>query len=292
MFTRRRFLDRTLKGSSLVALGPTVPGFLAARPRAAEPGKDNVLVVVEMTGGNDGLNTVIPYADDLYHAARPTLRLTKEQVVRVDDHVGLNPGMRSFEKLLSDGQLAIVQGVGYPNPDRSHFESMDIWQSADPTRKVGSGWLGRGLGSVRVASGQIPGIHVGTQQLPLALRGSATGVPTVHPSKPYDLDLALQPATRTATSSPSDRRPGRRARGRQAPGRPPRADRRPRRSSRRRRDDLRQFVRRTSLQTYATIEDLRKITSADPPNRRAGFQPGNRQQRRRAGGEPRPWSAT
>ena len=181
------------KGSSLVALGPTVPGFLASAARAAEPGKDTVLVVVEMTGGNDGLNTVIPYADDLYHAARPTIRLSKEQVVRVDDHVGLNPGMRSFEKLLSDGQLAIVQGVGYPNPDRSHFESMDVWQTADPSRKVGGGWLGRGLDSVRVAAGQIPGIYVGTQQLPLAMRGSATGVPTVHPSKPYDLDLALQP---------------------------------------------------------------------------------------------------
>src|SRR6516162_4973116 len=134
MLTRRQFLTRTLQGSSLVALSAVVPQFVARTARAAAPGKDNVLVVVEMTGGNDGLNTVIPYADDLYHAARPTLRLTKEQVVRVDDHIGLNPGMRSLEKLLSDGHLAIVQGVGYPNPDRSHFESMDIWQTADPAR--------------------------------------------------------------------------------------------------------------------------------------------------------------
>ena len=156
MLTRRRFLERSLKGSSLVALGPTVPGFLAASARAAEPGKDTILVVVEMTGGNDGLNTVVPYADDLYHAARPTLRLSKEQVVRVDDHVGLNPGMRSFEKLFADGRLAIVQGVGYPNPDRSHFESMDIWQTADPARKVGGGWLGRSLDAVRVAAGPDP----------------------------------------------------------------------------------------------------------------------------------------
>src|SRR5207248_570616 len=122
MLTRRRFLERTLKGSSLVALAPTVPGFLASSALATESGKDNVLVVVELTGGNDGLNTVIPYADDLYHAARPTLRLAENQVVRVDDRIGLNPGMRAFEKLLSDGSLAIVQGVGYPNPDRSHFE--------------------------------------------------------------------------------------------------------------------------------------------------------------------------
>jgi uncharacterized protein (DUF1501 family) len=276
MLTRRRFLERSLKGSSLVALGPTVPGFLAASARAAEPGKDAVLVVVELTGGNDGLNTVVPYADDRYHAARPTLRLPKEQVVRVDDHVGLNPGLRSFEKLLSDGRLAVVQGVGYPNPDRSHFESMDIWQTADPARKVGSGWLGRSLDAVRVRPGQIPGIHVGAQQLPLALRGSATGVPTIHPTRPYDLDLGPQVANNYGGFSPpvtaAAGRPGgptpdknqaaRRALiedlARLAPGE----------------DGLHQFVRRTSLQTYATIEELRKATGAGGPPNRPGFSPG------------------
>src|SRR3954451_3754217 len=99
MLTRRHFLERTLKGSALIAAGPLVPGFLAATARAAEPGKENVLVVLELTGGNDGLNTVIPFADDLYHNARPTLRLTKEQVVRVNDQIGLNPGLRGLEKL-------------------------------------------------------------------------------------------------------------------------------------------------------------------------------------------------
>jgi uncharacterized protein (DUF1501 family) len=276
MLTRRRFLERTLQGSSLVALGPTVPGFLASAAHAAEPGKDNVLVVVEMTGGNDGLNTVIPYADDLYQAARPTLRLSKEQVVRVDDHVGLNPGMRSFEKLLSDGRLAIVQGVGYPNPDRSHFESMDIWQTADPRRKTGGGWLGRSLDSVRVPSGQIPGIYVGAQQLPLAMRGSATGVPTIHPSKPYDLDLAPQLPGNNGYSNPAVRRGGR----------PGESAIDPHLAARRAliedlaklspaRDDIRQFVRRTSLQTYATIEDLRKVTNADRPNGQPVFRNGN-----------------
>lgn len=274
MLTRRQFLERTLQGSSLVALGPTVPGFLASAAQAAEPGKDNILVVVEMTGGNDGLNMVIPYADDLYQAARPTLRHTKDQVVRVDDQIGLNPGMRSFEKLLSDGRLAIVQGVGYPNPDRSHFESMDIWQTADPTRKIGGGWLGRSLDSVRVPAGKIPGIHVGTQQLPLALRGSATGVPTIHPSKPYDLDLAPEPPNNYSGFTPA-----------LAPGQSGNNAVDPHQAARRTliedlaklspaRDDLRQFVRRTSLQTYATIEDLRKITNADRSNGRPGFRTG------------------
>src|SRR4051812_4169698 len=175
MMTRRRFLERSLRGSSLIAAGPLVPGFLAATARAAEPGKETILVVLEMTGGNDGLNTVVPYADDLYHKARPTLRMTKEQVVRVDDRIGLNPGLRGLEKLLNGDQLAILQGIGYPNPDRSHFESMDVWQTADPARKTGSGWLGRGLGALPVRGGQVPGIHVGTEVLPLALRGAGTG---------------------------------------------------------------------------------------------------------------------
>src|SRR4051812_32882088 len=147
MMTRRRFLERSLRGSSLIAAGPLVPGFLAATARAAGPGKETVLVVLELTGGNDGLNTVIPYADDLYHRARPSLRLNAQQVVRVDDQIGLNPGLRGLEKLLGAGQLAILQGIGYPNPDRSHFQSMDVWQTADPSRKVGSGWLGRSLGA-------------------------------------------------------------------------------------------------------------------------------------------------
>ncbi len=147
MFTRRQFLTRTLHGSSLVALGAVVPQFVARTAQAAAPGKDNILVVLEMTGGNDGLNTVIPYADDLYHKARPTLRQTKD--------AGHPPGRprrpalrhaRAAGRCGTQGQLAVVQGVGYPNPDRSHFEAMDIWQSADPKRATTTGWLGRGGG--------------------------------------------------------------------------------------------------------------------------------------------------
>src|ERR671933_2473545 len=118
MFTRRQFLVRTLQSSSLVALGALVPQFVARTARAAAPGKDPILVVLEMTGGNDGLNTVIPYADDLYHKARPTLRQTKEEVIRLDDHVGLNSSMRGFRLIWDAGHLAVVQGVGYPNPQR------------------------------------------------------------------------------------------------------------------------------------------------------------------------------
>src|SRR6516164_9931265 len=143
MFHRRQFLTHALTGSSLVALNAMVPQFVARTAWAAPPGKDTILVVLELSGGNDGLNTVIPYADDLYHKARPTLRQTKNEVIRLDEHVGLNSGMQGFRPLWDQGQLAVVQGVGYPNPQRSHFESMDIWQSADLKGTIRTGWLGR-----------------------------------------------------------------------------------------------------------------------------------------------------
>jgi uncharacterized protein (DUF1501 family) len=175
MFTRRQFLTRTLQGSSLVALGTVVPQFVARTAQAAAPGKDNILVVLEMSGGNDGLNTVIPYADDLYHKARPTLRQTKDVVIRLDDHVGLHSGMQGLRPLWEQGQLAIVQGVGYPNPDRSHFEAMDIWQSADPQRNTKTGWLGRTAVEIENRSGGVPILHLGPSRLPLALTGAPGG---------------------------------------------------------------------------------------------------------------------
>src|SRR4051795_8209298 len=171
MLTRRQLLTQTLRGSSLVALGTVVPQFVARTARAAAPGKDNILVVIEMTGGNDGLNTVIPYADDLYHKARPTLRHAKDAVIRLDDHVGLHPRMTGLRPLWEKGQLAVVQGVGYPNPDRSHFEAMDIWQSADPKRLTKTGWLGGAAGGGGNNPGGIPILHVGAGKQPLAVTG-------------------------------------------------------------------------------------------------------------------------
>src|SRR6516225_1451414 len=195
MFTRRQFLVRTLKGSSLVALGAVVPQFVARTAQAAAPGKDTILVVVEMTGGNDGLNTVIPYADDLYHKARPTLRQTKDQVVRLDDHVGLHSAMQGLRPLWEQGKLAVVQGVGYPNPQRSHFEAMDVWQSADPKRVMSTGWLGRAAAETDNGSGGIPILHIGTSHLPLALTGApGGGAVTITSQNSFRLELG---ATKT-----------------------------------------------------------------------------------------------
>src|SRR3954467_10579367 len=171
MISRRQLLARTLRGSSLGALNAVVPGFVARTAHAAAPGKDSVLVVLEMTGGNDGLNTVIPYADDLYHKARPTLRQTKEEVIRLDDHVGLNSAMRGLRSMWEAGHLAVVQGVGYPNPDQSHFESMDIWHSADPKRTAKTGWLARAAAVMENRAGGVPILHVGAGKAPLAAIG-------------------------------------------------------------------------------------------------------------------------
>jgi uncharacterized protein (DUF1501 family) len=121
MLCRRDFL----KHSSLLALAPTVPGFLARTARAAVPRRDGrVLIVLELNGGNDGINTVVPFADEGYAKHRKTLRLAKDRLVKVNDHVGLHPSLRDFGKLLETGQLVIAQGVSYPNPNRSHFQSL------------------------------------------------------------------------------------------------------------------------------------------------------------------------
>src|SRR5262245_44745451 len=191
MLSRRQFIARGLSASPLVALATSAPAFVTRTALAAEPkaDKDTVLVVLELTGGNDGLNTVVRYADDLYQKARPTLRLTKQQLLRVDDHVGLHPSLRGLERLLKDGQVTGRQCVGYSNPDRSHCESMDIWQSADPKRQTTAGWRGRGLNGIKVGSGAIPGLYVGTEKLPLAVAGSPVAVPSIHHTRTFDLEL-------------------------------------------------------------------------------------------------------
>src|SRR5439155_4604404 len=105
MLNRRRFLTESLKGASLLSLGTVVPQFVANTARAATPGKDHILVVLEMTGGNDGLNMIIPYADELYRQARPTLGFRKDQVLRVDDEIGIHPGLQGLQQLLQNGNL-------------------------------------------------------------------------------------------------------------------------------------------------------------------------------------------
>jgi uncharacterized protein (DUF1501 family) len=105
--------------------------------------KKNALVVIQLSGGNDGLGTVIPYTDRTYFTARPTLAPKSEQILRLTDSVGLHPNLKGLKGLYDNGHMAVMQGVGYPNPNRSHFRSMAIWQSARPDVNEPTGWLGR-----------------------------------------------------------------------------------------------------------------------------------------------------
>jgi uncharacterized protein (DUF1501 family) len=147
--SRRAFLSQSL---GIAVLGGSLPSFL---PKAAAAqtlpalgstvDPDNVLLVIQMGGGNDGLNTVIPYSDDVYHRVRPGIAVTETSVLKIDDRIGLNPALAPLDDLFKDGRVAIVQGVGYPNPNRSHFEATQIWETASPENPVTNGWLGRYL---------------------------------------------------------------------------------------------------------------------------------------------------
>ena len=140
------------------------------------PDGAKTLVLVTLYGGNDGLNTVIPYGDEAYAKARPTLAYPADQVLKLDDQFGLNPGLAGLHKLYGAKKMAVVRGVGYPKPDHSHFRSMDIWQTADPVRPQTTGWIGRWLD----AAGGDPRLAVSFEPvLPPLLAGARSAGATV-----------------------------------------------------------------------------------------------------------------
>ncbi len=189
MTTRRDFL----RTSTLLGFGATVPTFLGrtalAAPRADKPGaKDTVLVVVQLTGGNDGLNTVIPFTNADYYKQRPTIAIPKDQVKKLTDDVGFHPAMGALAKLYSDDSaVCVVQGVGYPNPDQSHFRSMDIWHAASTAQTLTEGWLGNALKKQGV-----PAFHLasGNEVAPLALAGAPVRVPSITSLDDFKLKTA------------------------------------------------------------------------------------------------------
>ena len=233
MLSRRSFLASTLRGSTLLALAPTVPGFLAQTARAAVPQRDGrILVVIELNGGNDGINTVVPYKDEGYAKHRRLLRLSAGELIKINDQVGLHPAMSGAGKLLESGQLAVVQGVGYPNPNRSHFESMAIWQTAcfDAKNRDGTGWIGRGLDEGSAPAGGLPAaVYAGGGELPLALqarRAVASGL-----TRPEEFVLQLGEARQTLSAEPPA-------------------------------DDLAAFVRRSSLDAYTLADRMTEVLKA------------------------------
>ncbi len=143
LIKRRTFL----KTASLAAASLWVPRFLQvfARPQAL-PVRGKILVVIQLSGGNDGLNTVVPIRNDIYYRERPRIAIKASSALRLTDDAALHPALSGCQRLYDSGDLAILHNVGYPNPDRSHFRSMDIWHSASPAHEYWStGWLGRYL---------------------------------------------------------------------------------------------------------------------------------------------------
>ena len=142
--TRREFLTTTLKGAGLLAASAFVPSFLARTALAAGADKDaTILVVLQLSGGNDGLNTVVPFTDDLYFKARPTIGLKSRSLLKINDQIALNAALRPLKSEFDKGRFAIIQNTGYPNPNRSHFRSMEIWHTGTDDPMPTSGWLGR-----------------------------------------------------------------------------------------------------------------------------------------------------
>ena len=143
---RRDVLRTGITGLSMAAstaLRVGVFGRAAAALAADAESNGKILVVLELSGGNDGLNTLVPYGDDAYYKHRPKIGLAKKSLRPIDDHFGLNRGMVGFERLYKDGKLAIVHGCGYDNPSFSHFSSMAYWQTAAPNSGEQYGWVGR-----------------------------------------------------------------------------------------------------------------------------------------------------
>ncbi len=173
-FNRRSLITR---GALLVASGFLAPSFItrtalaldgkpsALGPVALDPTRQNrILIVLQLSGGNDGINTLVPFGDPNYARLRPTLGFAVSDVLPLTDSVGLNPNLSKLKAFYDQGRMAIVQGVGYPNPNRSHFRSMDIWHSAHPESFERSGWLGRYVDACQCAQdNQLPSISVGDQ---------------------------------------------------------------------------------------------------------------------------------
>ena len=150
-------------------------------------GKKRKLVVVQLSGGNDYLNCVIPYGDSRYVDSRPNVRISEDEVLPLDDGLGLNPGMQPIKELYEEGKVAVVHGTGYPNPNRSHFRSMDIWHTAEPTRLGEEGWLGNAIKQMHPdGDNVVAAVNFGAG-LPRALVAKGTPVASVTNLETYGL---------------------------------------------------------------------------------------------------------
>ena len=169
------------------------------RPLAEGSG---VLVIVTLYGGNDGINTVIPYADNAYHDARPELAYAPGDVLALDDQLGLNPALKGLAQQWNNRKLAIVRGASYPQPDHSHFRSMDIWQTASPAEPVSTGWIGRWLDAT--GSDPLRAVNIGSVLPPLAVGEKCTAAALSPSGKPESADKFAVTMDALGADDPND----------------------------------------------------------------------------------------
>lgn len=253
--SRRGFLKQSLGVSALVATGASVPAFLArtavSAPAEAHKKEDTILVVVQLAGGNDGLNTVVPYTDVLYAKNRPTLRLPPGELHKIDARLGFHPQMGAFHRLYQEGLLSVLQGVGYPNPNQNHPQAMRAWQAAETkTAEAQTGWLGRAVDQLyRPASGQVPAAYVGHIQPPFTVNAEKAIVPWIQSLDQYTWRGEASARVRIEAATPANgqkRRPGEK-------------------------ESLLQFVENISLTAYASSKQVETAArpgaaSTDYPN--------------------------
>ena len=178
--SRRVFLNTTGGAAALAGVGGVTPCFGNLGKEATN--KDNILVVIQLSGGNDGLNTVVPYRSAAYRSARPTLAVNETEILDLDGENGFHPSLSGMHELFENGDLRIVHGVGYEKPNRSHFESMDIWHSCtSELDEREDGWLGRYINALHdeVEELDMAAIHLGEKKQPLALRSTDHTVPSI-----------------------------------------------------------------------------------------------------------------
>lgn len=188
--SRRAFI----KYSSLASTSLLIPDFLKGLTYAnGKNGSSGLLkagkklIVIQLSGGNDGLNTVVPYRNDIYYDLRPKIAIKEKEVLKLNDETGINPGMKYFKEIYDKGNLCIINNVGYPNPDRSHFRSMDIWQTGSSSDEyLNTGWIGRYLDSDCADCGNPYNAISVDSALPLAMKGkNHSGIAVENPQRFY-----------------------------------------------------------------------------------------------------------
>ena len=232
MFDRRKFI----RSSAMISLAPVVPSFLAGLAQATESarGDERILVVIQLDGGNDGINTVVPLADEGYKQHRRELRLPDSELIKITSDFALNSNLRSVGQLWEQDRLSIVHGVGYPNPNRSHFESMKFWHVGSNQQEQveqGNGWIGDSFGTRPVRLGAPHAVNVGDESMPLSLHGRRCIVTSI--SNPADMRL------RASTVDLSERDQSSNATG------------------------LNQFVTKVVTQAYTSSRQISELTTQD-----------------------------